>query len=258
MADKSRIEWTEATWNPVAGCSIISPGCKNCYAMRMAWRLNNMGVEKYRNLTRVSGRRPKWTGNIRLDRSSLDLPLKWKKGRLIFVNSMSDLFHEGVPLDYIQEVFAVMEQAQQHTFQVLTKRPERARVLSGDLPWPDNVWLGTSVENAEYKLRIEHLHDTDAKIKFLSLEPLIGDVGNLNLDLIDWVIAGGESGPGARPMEAEWVRSIRNQCIEAGVAFHFKQWGGTNKHRTGRLLDNRYWNELPQRVRDQKTSFATT
>lgn len=225
--------------------------------MRMAWRLSNMGAAKYRDLTRVSGRRPKWKGNIRLDRASLDLPLKWKKGRLIFVNSMSDLFHEDVPLGYIQEVFAVMQTASQHTFQVLTKRPERAKLLSSKLPWANNVWLGTSVENGEYKFRIDHLRDTGAKIKFLSLEPLIGDVGKLNLQLIDWVIAGGESGPGARPMDASWVRSIRNQCIEARVAFHFKQWGGPNKSKTGRLLDNRYWDELPARISNEGSCDAS-
>lgn len=245
MATNSRIEWTEATWNPVAGCSILSPGCTNCYAMRMAERLDLMGQEKYRSLTRRTGGRPKWNGKIRLDENSVTIPYSWKTGRMIFVNSMSDLFHEDVPVDFINKVFAVMKDCSQHTFQVLTKRSDRLRSIANKLDWPENIWMGVSVENADYKHRIDDLRATDAAVKFLSLEPLVGDVGLLDLSNIDWAIAGGESGPGARPMEPAWVRSIRDQCVEADVAFHFKQWGGVNKKRAGRVLDGRTWDQFP-------------
>jgi protein gp37 len=245
MANKSPIEWTEATWNPVAGCTVISPGCTNCYAMRMARRLEAMGSEKYAKTTRISGGRAKWNGTIRLDEKSLALPGSWKQGRMIFVNSMSDLFHESVPLEFVQRVFAAMRDAQQHTFQILTKRAERLEVISSQLDWPANVWMGVSVENEDYTYRIDHLRRTGAFIKFLSLEPLLGPLEGMNLDDIDWVIAGGESGPGARPMQPEWVRSIRDQCQDAKVAFHFKQWGGVNKKKTGRVLDSRTWDEFP-------------
>ncbi|MFM7345852.1 MAG: DUF5131 family protein [Tagaea sp.] len=245
MADSSRIEWTEATWNPVAGCNVLSPGCTNCYAMRMAARLDAMGQEKYRGTTRRSGGRAKWTGKIVLDRAALEIPKRWKRGRLIFVNSMSDLFHKSVPAEFVRDVFATMRATPQHTYQVLTKRPERVLELDAKLDWPANVWMGTSVESADYLDRIDRLRKTGAKTKFLSLEPLLGPLDDLDLRGIHWVIAGGESGPGARPMEKDWVRSIRDQCRDAGVAFHFKQWGGINKKRTGRKLDGRTWDELP-------------
>ncbi len=245
MSTKSRIEWTEATWNPVAGCSIISPGCTNCYAMRMAERLASMRQPKYEGLTRRSGGRAKWNGRVRLDEDALNIPRNWKTGRMIFVNSMSDLFHEEVPLEYIRKVFGVMRECDQHTFQVLTKRSQRLFEIAGELEWPQNVWMGVSVENSDYTYRIDNLRRTPAAIKFLSLEPLIGDVGMLQLDGINWAIAGGESGPGARPVEPQWIRSIRDQCIGSKVAFHFKQWGGVNKKRSGRLLDGRTWDEFP-------------
>lgn len=245
MGTNSKIEWTETTWNPVAGCRIISPGCKNCYAMRMAKRLEMMGQDKYRGLTRNSGGKSKWNGRIRIDESVLLNPYKWKKGRLIFVNSMSDLFHEDVPIDFIKNVFKVMSDCSHHTFQVLTKRSERLKNISGQLSWSGNIWMGVSVENAEFKYRIDELRDCGAHVKFLSLEPLIGDLGCVELSKIDWVITGGESGPGARYMDPSWVRSIRDQCIKSGVAFHFKQWGGVNKKKYGRQLDGRTWDEFP-------------
>jgi protein gp37 len=244
---KSSIEWTEATWNPVAGCSVISPGCTNCYAMRMAARLAAMGQQKYVNTTRISGGRSKWTGKISLDEHSLEAPRKWKVGRMIFVNSMSDIFHESVPLEFLQRIFDVMLDTPQHTYQVLTKRAENLEALAGQLPWPCNIWMGVSVENNDYAWRIDHLRRTPAVTKFLSLEPLLGPLDALNLQGIDWAIAGGESGPGARAMNPEWVRSIRDQCLDVGVAFHFKQWGGVNKKRAGRLLDGRVWSEWPNR-----------
>lgn len=252
MAENSPIEWTEATWNPVVGCTVISPGCTNCYAMRLASRLEAMGQPKYMGTTRKSGGRAKWNGRVRLDRGALDLPHRWKSGKTIFVNSMSDLFHEHVPLEFVQEVFGAMAATPRHTYQVLTKRAERLEGLSQKLPWPENVWMGVSVENAEYLWRIDHLRRTKAVVKFLSLEPLLGPLDGLDLTDIDWVIAGGESGPGARPVQPEWIRTIRDQCNRAQVAFHFKQWGGVNKKRTGRVLDGRTWDELPaQPYRDE-------
>jgi protein gp37 len=245
MATNSSIEWTEATWNPVVGCTIISPGCTNCYAMRLARRLEAMGQPKYIGTTRISAGRAKWNGVVRIDQASLDLPRSWKTGRMIFVNSMSDLFHEKVPLDFIQRVFSTMQSTPQHTYQILTKRAERLAEVSSKLPWPVNVWMGVSVESEFYAGRIDLLRRTGAKIKFLSLEPLLGPLDELNLDDIDWVITGGESGPKARPMDPEWVRSIRDQCLDASVAFHFKQWGGPNKKKTGRLLDGNTWEQFP-------------
>lgn len=247
MANNSAIEWTEATWNPVAGCTILSPGCTNCYAMRMAARLERMGQEKYVGTTRVSGGRAKWNGRIVLDRTALALPTKWKAGKTIFVNSMSDLFHEAVDVAFVQEVFATMVATPQHTYQILTKRADRLEQVAKLLPWPKNVWMGVSVENADYQWRIEHLRRTPAQTKFLSLEPLLGPLGDLNFHGIDWAIAGGESGPQARMVEAQWIRSIRDQCQAANVAFHFKQWGGPNKKRTGRVLDGRTWDEFPKK-----------
>ena len=252
MATNSKIEWTEATWNPVAGCKVVSPGCTNCYAMRLAARLAKMGQPKYADTTRISGGRAKWNGIVKTDAASLDIPRRWRKGRLIFVNSMSDLFHESVPLEFIQAVFDVMRDTPRHTYQVLTKRAERLETLASDISWPPNVWMGVSVESRDYLHRINHLRHTGARVKFLSLEPLLGPLGKLNLNDIDWVITGGESGPGARAMKPQWVRSIRDQCSDAGVPFHFKQWGGENKKRTGRLLDGRTWDEFPSRPRRPK------
>ncbi len=260
MANITKIEWTEATWNPVAGCTILSPGCTNCYAMRLAARLAVMGLPKYAGTTRKSGGRHKWNSVVKIDPSSLDTPRQWKKGRLIFVNSMSDLFHEEVPLAYIKKVFGVMQETPQHTYQVLTKRAGRLEELSDKLLWPVNVWMGVSVENSDYQYRIDHLRRTSAKTKFLSLEPLLGPLDELDLRDIDWAIAGGESGPGARPMPVDWVRSIRDQCIDANVAFHFKQWGGKNKKKAGRILDDRTWDEWPntaQRAKSSKMSKAS-
>ena len=234
MAQNSHIEWTESTWNPVTGCTKISPGCRNCYAERMAKRLQAMGVPQYRNGFRVA-----------LHQDALSVPLKWKKPRAIFVNSMSDLFHEDVPLGFIRQVFDVMALAEQHTFQVLTKRPDAALEFAHDLPWPDNVWFGTSVESALYTDRIRTLARMPARVRFLSLEPLLGPIPRLPLRGIHWVIVGGESGPGARPMEKQWVTQIRDRCVAQGVPFFFKQWGGVNKKRAGRTLDGCTWDEMP-------------
>lgn len=234
MATKSSIEWTESTWNPLTGCTKISPGCKNCYAERMARRLKAMGQEKYRNGFELT-----------LHPESLGEPLRWKKPQMIFVNSMSDLFHQDVPLNFIQRVFSVMRQAHWHTFQVLTKRAERLLELDPYIEWPENVWMGVSVENQDYTFRIELLRKTHANIKFLSLEPLLGPLPNLELEAIHWIIVGGESGPKARPIKREWVTDIRDQCLRAGVPFFFKQWGGANKKKNGRLLDGRTWDDLP-------------
>jgi protein gp37 len=213
--------------------------------MRLASRLAAMGQEKYEGITRKSGGRAKWNGQVRLDFSTVDLPRKWAKGRLIFVNSMSDLFHEDVPIAFIRKVFQTMNETPHHTYQVLTKRADRLSLISPQVLWTQNIWMGVSVENSDYVWRIDSLRQTEAKIKFLSLEPLLGPLEFLDLRNIDWVIVGGESGPGARPMLKDWVRSIRNQCRSTGVAFHFKQWGGVNKKRAGRVLDGRTWDELP-------------
>jgi protein gp37 len=245
MGSRSSIEWTEATWNPVAGCTVLSPGCTNCYAMRMAARLALMGRKRYVGTTRKSGGRAKWNGTIVLDHASLETPQQWRTGRFIFVNSMSDLFHEKVPVKFIEKVFSVAASTPQHTFQVLTKRAERMMMLGSTLSWPENLWMGVSVENIDYTWRIECLQNTPAKIKFLSLEPLLSPLDSLDLRDIDWVIVGGESGPGARPMKEEWVRSIRDQCLRSQVAFHFKQWGGVNKKKAGRVIDGRTWDEIP-------------
>lgn len=230
----SRIEWTESTWNPTTGCNKISAGCKHCYAERMSKRLQAMGIDKYKDAFQ-----------LRLHKDALMTPLTWKKSRKIFVNSMSDLFHDDVPIEFIQKVFGVMREASWHQFQVLTKRSARLLVLNSQLEWPQNVWMGVSVENQDYVYRIEHLQQTDAIIKFLSLEPLLGPLANLKLDNIDWVIVGGESGPHARPMKKQWVVDIRDQCAAAQVSFFFKQWGGKNKKVTGRELEGKTWNEMP-------------
>jgi protein gp37 len=236
MALGSGIEWTESTWNPVTGCDKISPGCKYCYAERMAERLQAMGQPNYKNGFELT-----------LQPQMLELPLRWKKPQTIFVNSMSDLFHKDVPLEYIQRVFNVMHRAHWHRFQVLTKRAERLAELSEKLRWPYNVWMGVSVESDKYVFRIDHLRSTSAKTKFLSLEPLLGPLANLDLAGIDWVIVGGESGPKARPMDPAWAIDIRNQCRLASVPFFFKQWGGKNKKKAGRELEGQTWNEMPRK-----------
>lgn len=248
MANNSSIEWTEATWNPVSGCTVISPGCTNCYAMRMAARLEAMGQEKYTGLTRKTGGRHKWNGKVKLDHKSLDVPKKWKNGKLIFVNSMSDLFQDNVPLSFVEKVFETIRDTPHHTYQALTKRADLLHEASSKLEWPSNLWMGVSVENQKYVDRIDLLRETDAFVKFLSLEPLLGPLSNLDLSGIDWVIAGGESGPGARPVDIDWIREIRDQCIDQNVAFHFKQWGGVNKKKTGRELDGRTWDEFPEKI----------
>lgn len=234
MAANSAIEWTEATWNPVTGCTKISPGCKRCYAERMSLRLQAMGQRNYLN-----------GFTLTVQEHMLELPLRWKKPQVIFVNSMSDLFHKEVPTDYIHRVFDVMRRAHWHRFQVLTKRSERLLALSPTLPWQSNIWMGVSVESEDYTFRVEHLSQTGAAIKFLSLEPLLGPLPRLNLDAIDWVIVGGESGPGARFMDPLWVTDLRDQCKRASVPFFFKQWGGFRKKRAGRTLDGRTWDEMP-------------
>jgi len=248
MADTS-IEWTDMTWNPVAGCTVLSPGCTNCYAMRMAARLDAMGVAKYRGLTRKSGGRAKWTGTIRPDSASLEIPLHWKKPRTVFVNSMSDLFHERVPDAFVAEVWDVMAKASKHTFQILTKRPNRMAHLTKALPLLKNVWLGTSVESVDYLDRLDDLRHIQAQVRFVSFEPLLGSVGRADLSGIHWAIVGGESGPKARPIERLWVDEIHAACRAHGTAFFFKQWGGRNKKATGRKIDGKIWDEFPLRSR---------
>lgn len=244
MAETS-IEWTDATWNPVAGCTVLSPGCTNCYAMRMAARLDAMSMPKYRGLTRRSGRRFVWTGKIRLDHKSLNVPRGWRKPRKIFVNSMSDLFHSAVPAKFVAEVWSVMESTPQHTYQILTKRPERMLEVTESLPALKNVWLGTSVESAEYLDRIDELRKVRAAVRFVSFEPLLGSVAGADLRGIHWAIVGGESGPRARPMESEWVDEIATMCREADVAFFFKQWGGVRKKETGRQYHDATFDAMP-------------
>ncbi|MBN8545101.1 MAG: phage Gp37/Gp68 family protein [Ignavibacteria bacterium] len=236
MADKSLIEWTNATWNPVTGCDKVSSGCKNCYAEKMAKRLQLMGQPNYKNGFKLT-----------LQPATLDIPLKWKTPRLIFVNSMSDLFHEDVPFDYILKVFQVMNQASWHVFQILTKRHERLLELSKKLPWSENIWMGVSVESQTYVKRVDYLRQTNAFTKFLSIEPLIGEINKIDLEGIDWVIVGGESGPKARELKEEWVTKLRDICNVADVPFFFKQWGGTRKHKTGRELQGRLHNDMPRR-----------
>lgn len=232
----SKIEWTESTWNPVTGCTKISTGCANCYAERMARRLQSMGQPNYINGFELT-----------MHPHVLNHPLRLKKPQMIFVNSMSDLFHEDVPLKFIRQVFEVMKKARWHTFQVLTKRAERLAELAPLLDWPENVWMGVTVENADCAYRIDYLRNVAAALRFLSIEPLLSAVEDMNLGNIDWVIVGGESGPGARPIQKNWVRDIRQQCRSADVPFFFKQWGGTNKKKSGRLLDGKAYNEMPNR-----------
>ena len=234
MSTKSSIEWTESTWNPITGCSKISSGCKNCYAERMAKRLQAMNQPNYRNgfeLTTHS--------------HAMEMPLKWKKPQIVFVNSMSDIFHRLVPKRFILDLFAVMNRADWHRYQILTKRSERMLKLDSEIPWSKHIWMGVTVENADYKFRIDDLRKTKANIIFISFEPLLGPIGKLNLKGIDWVIVGGESGPGARPMLEEWVLEIKEQCENLNLPFFFKQWGGVRKKKNGRTLQDKTWNEMP-------------
>lgn len=234
MAGKSRIEWTESTWNPVTGCTKVSLGCLHCYAERLAKRLQAMGQPNYSR-----------GFSLALHPHVLDAPLRWSAPQVVFVNSMSDLFHEGIPADFILRVFDVMNQASWHRFQVLTKRSPRLLQMDTRLPWAPNIWMGVTVEDVRYQDRIDELRQTKAAVKFLSLEPLLGPLPDVDLTGIDWVIVGGESGPGARPMERQWVLDIRDQCLDAGVPFFFKQWGGWNRKKAGRVLEGRIWDEMP-------------
>ncbi len=243
MADNSAIEWTEATWNPSTGCDRTSPGCDNCYALTLAKRLKAMGSSKYQ----VDGD-PRTSGPgfaLTTHPQSLDIPRHWLAPRTIFVNSMSDLFHDSVPVSFIRDVFTVMAETPQHTYQVLTKRSRRLRKLAPDLVWPENLWMGVSVETQKYLFRIDHLRDVPAEVRFVSAEPLLGPLGQFDLTGIHWLIAGGESGHGARPLQHSWVAELRDQCNEADVAFFFKQWGGRTPKAGGRELDGEIWDELP-------------
>ncbi len=235
MTGKSKIEWTEATWNPMTGCTKVSPGCQNCYAERMAKRLNAMGNHKYRNGFKFT-----------VHKSVIEEPLNLRNPTTIFVNSMSDTFHEQAPDSVIIQLFEVMAQAPWHTFQVLTKRSERLAKMAKSIGWTKNIWMGVTIESDEYLYRSDHLKATNAAVKYLSLEPLIGPLNTLNLEGIDWVIVGGESGPKARSMDKDWVIEIKEKCLEQSVPFFFKQWGGTNKKKAGRMLDNRTWDEFPE------------
>lgn len=234
MAQVSTIEWTEKTWNPLTGCDKVSPGCKNCYAERMTKRLKAMGSPNYKNGFKLT-----------CHPNSLSIPYDWKKPCTVFVNSMSDLFHKDVPEDFIHKVFSVMAMNQHHQFQVLTKRSERLFEISARLKWKHNIWMGVSVENQDYAYRINHLRETGAMVKFLSIEPLLGPIPDLNLNGIDWVIIGGESGPKSRPMEPAWVDQIHERCEQAKVPFFFKQWGGVHKKKAGRLLKGKVWDQMP-------------
>jgi len=235
MATQTAIEWTECTWNPVSGCTKISSGCAHCYAERMAKRLQAMGQYRYRNGFRVT-----------LHPEVIEEPYRWKKPRIVFVNSMSDLFHEDVPITFIQEIFTVMNHCPEHTFQILTKRSERMADIAPLLNWTENIWMGVTVENNDYLYRIDHLRQVDAHVRFLSLEPLLGPLDNLTLDNIDWVIVGGESGPQARPMKEQWILPIKFKCSQTNIPFFFKQWGGVHKKKAGRLLKGQTWDELPK------------
>lgn len=236
MATRSGIEWTESTWNPLTGCTKISDGCRHCYAERMALRLKAMGQQNYSRGFEIA-----------IHERLLDVPLSWRRPQMVFVNSMSDLFHKDVPESFILKVFDVMSRASWHTFQVLTKRSRRLLELDRLIDWPSNVWMGVSVEDQRYTFRVDDLRQVHAHVRFLSLEPLLGPLPGLNLQGIDWVIVGGESGPRARPMRREWAIDIRDQCLRSGVPFFFKQWGGAARKRAGRLLDGRTWDQLPVR-----------
>lgn len=235
MADRSTIEWTEATWNPVTGCSKVSPGCAHCYAERFAERWRGTPGHPYEQ-----------GFDLRLWPQRLELPLHWRRPRLIFTNSMSDLFHEDVPLDFVEQVFAVMAKAHWHTFQVLTKRHERLAELAPLLPWPPNVWMGVSIENKRWVRRADYLRQVPAAVRFISAEPLLGPLVGLELDGIDWVIAGGESGPGHRPVREDWLVDVRDRCLVAGVPYFFKQWGGPRPKSGGRLLEGKEWSQMPE------------
>jgi len=250
MAGPSDIEWTDATWNPIVGCSMVSPGCTNCYAMRMAARLEAMGSKPYRGMTRKSGGRNVWTGKLRLNENAVEAPLGWKRPKKIFVNSMSDLFQDGLAFEDIERIWRVMELAPQHRFQVLTKRPERMRQFLSlrRSHFLRNVWIGASVESSEYVDRIEDLRQSPAAVRFISFEPLIGPIGPVNLHGVHWAIVGGESGPGARPISEDWVDELHDQCQEQHVAFFFKQWGGVNKKAAGRSYRGRTWDEYPSSI----------
>ncbi len=244
MSFNSAIEWTESTWNPMTGCTKVSIGCKNCYAERLAKRLKAMGQPNYRN-----GFKPTLHPNM------LELPLQWKKPQMVFVNSMSDIFHEDAPEDFIKKIFSVMAKAHWHIFQVLTKRSDRLLELADDLKWESNIWMGVTVESEENTLRIDHLRQSPAKVKFLSLEPLLGPLQELNLYGMNWVIAGGESGPNARIMRKKWVIDVKDQCEKVIIPFFFKQWGGTNKKKSGRLLEGRTWDQMPVVYPQLKLAF---
>lgn len=234
MAQTTKIEWTQSSWNPVTGCTKVSRGCQNCYAERMARRLKASGQKRYRNGFRVT-----------LQKDIVELPLRWKKPREIFVGSMTDLFHKDIPFDYLQTIFKTMEKAHWHIFQILTKRADRLAELYKRLPWPDNVWMGVTVESSKEIGRIKQLQKIPAAVRFLSMEPLLGSIPEFPYDGLDWVIVGGESGPKARPVENRWVVEIRNQCLKNNIPFFFKQWGGFNKKKNGRLLEGKYWDEYP-------------
>jgi protein gp37 len=235
VADNSRIEWTEATWNPVTGCSKVSPGCAHCYAETFAERWRGVPDHPYQQ-----------GFDLRLWPERLEVPLRWRRPRVVFVNSMSDLFHEAIPYEFIAEVFDVMLRAEQHTFQVLTKRHERLAELAPGLPWPSNVWMGVTIENRRFVHRAEFLREVPAAVRFISAEPLLGPLEGLNLDGIDWLIAGGESGPGHRRIDPTWATDLRDRCVAEGIAFFFKQWGGHRPKSGGRALAGRHWDEMPK------------
>ncbi|MBL7106104.1 MAG: phage Gp37/Gp68 family protein [Phycisphaerae bacterium] len=239
MGIDSKIEWTESTWNPVSGCTKISPGCLNCYAERMAKRLKAMGQPRYKNGFELT-----------LHPEALKEPYHWKKPRVVFVNSMSDLFHEDIPVEFVQQVFNVMNENSHHTFQILTKRSHRLKELAPLLDWTKNIWMGVTIENDDYVFRADDLREVNSHIRFLSLEPLLGPLPSLILDRIDWVIVGGESGPGSRPIKKEWILDIKAGCDKSDAPFFFKQWGGVNKKKAGRLLNGRTWDNYPQAVKD--------
>lgn len=243
MADRSEIEWTEATWNPTTGCDIVSAGCDHCYALALAKRLKAMGADKYQNDGNAKTSGPGF--GVTTHRDALRIPYTWRQPRLVFVNSMSDLFHARVPLSFVRDVFEVISDTPQHTYQALTKRARRLRRVAASLEWPNNLWMGVSVEDAGQLPRVEDLREVDAAVRFISAEPLLGPLERLDLTGIGWVITGGESGPNARPCDPEWVRTIRDRCLEARVPFFHKQWGGIRPKSGGRLLDGREWNELP-------------
>jgi protein gp37 len=242
MSNISRIEWTESSWNPITGCTKISSGCNNCYAEKMANRLKMMGSKNYENGFKLT-----------CHQHALNAPLQWKKPRMIFVCSMSDIFHKDVPDDFILNIFEVIKKSYWHTFQILTKRSERFATFTKTYGFPSNAWAGVTVENADVLFRADHLRQVPSKIKFISAEPLVGSIKDLNLNNINWVVAGGESGANSRPLSIEWAREIRDKCIKENISFFFKQWGGTNKKATGRILDGKLWNEMPEYHQNMKS-----